>query len=53
LSANDALKLCTLNGAIQMGVDKYVGSIEPGKFADMAIRGHPRHFSKCVLTLID
>lgn len=55
LSPNDALKLITLNAAIQLGIDKYVGSIETGKFADLAVfDGHPLDtFSKCVLTLID
>jgi imidazolonepropionase-like amidohydrolase len=37
MSANDALKLITLNPAIQLGIDKRVGSIEPGKDADLAI----------------
>jgi len=55
LSPNDALRLCTLNGAIQLGVDKYIGSIEIGKFADLAVwDAHPLDtYSKCVLTLID
>lgn len=55
LPANEALKLCTLNGAIQLGVDKYVGSIEPGKFADLAIfNGHPLDTTaRNVMTLID
>jgi len=37
LSANDALKLITLNPAIQLGIDNRVGSIEVGKDADLAI----------------
>jgi imidazolonepropionase-like amidohydrolase len=37
LSANDALKLVTLNPAIQLGIDNRVGSIEVGKDADLAI----------------
>ncbi len=55
LPANEALKLCTLNGAIQLGVDKYVGSIELGKFADLAIfNGHPLDTTaRNVMTLID
>ena len=36
LSANDALKLVTLNPAIQLGIDNRVGSIEVGKDADLA-----------------
>jgi imidazolonepropionase-like amidohydrolase len=55
LSANDALRLCTLNGAISLGVQDKVGSLEVGKLADIAIYdGHPLDtFSKCVLTLIE
>ncbi|MEK6644762.1 MAG: amidohydrolase family protein, partial [Planctomycetota bacterium] len=55
LSPNDALRLCTLNGAIQLGIDKVVGSIEVGKFADLAIfNGHPLDTTaRCVMTLID
>ena len=40
LSANDALKLITLNPAIQLGIDNRVGSIEVGKDADLAIYNH-------------
>ena len=40
LSANDALKLVTLNPAIQLGIDERVGSIEVGKDADLAIFNH-------------
>ena len=40
LSANDALKLVTLNPAIQLGIDNRVGSIEVGKDADLAIFNH-------------
>ncbi|MFO0974509.1 MAG: amidohydrolase family protein [Phycisphaerae bacterium] len=55
LPAGDALKLCTLNGAIQLGVEEQIGSIEVGKLADLAVfDAHPLDtFSKCVLTLID
>ncbi len=55
LGVNDCLRLCTLNGAIQLGVERYVGSIEAGKVADLAVfDGHPLDtFSRCVLTLID
>lgn len=55
LKANDALRLVTLNGAIQLGVDDEVGSLEVGKRADLAVfDGHPLDtFSKCVMTLID
>lgn len=40
LSADDALKLITLNPAIQLGIDNRVGSIEVGKDADLAIFNH-------------
>ena len=40
LSANDALKLITLNPAIQLGIDNRVGSIDVGKDADLAIYNH-------------
>lgn len=55
LSPNDALRLVTLNGAIQLGVDAHVGSLKVGKQADIAVfDGHPLDtFSHCVLTLID
>jgi imidazolonepropionase-like amidohydrolase len=37
LSANDALKMVTLNPAIQLGIDNRVGSIDVGKDADLVI----------------
>jgi imidazolonepropionase-like amidohydrolase len=37
LSHDEALKLVTLNPAIQLGIDKRVGSIDVGKDADIAI----------------
>src|ERR1700735_3177114 len=40
LSDNDALKLVTLNPAIQLGIDNRVGSIDVGKDADLAIFNH-------------
>jgi imidazolonepropionase-like amidohydrolase len=40
LSYNDALKLVTLNPAIQLGIDKRVGSIDVGKDADLVIYNH-------------
>ena len=33
----EALKFVTINPAIQLGIDKYVGSLEPGKDADFVI----------------
>jgi imidazolonepropionase-like amidohydrolase len=39
---DEALKFVTLNPAKQLGVDRLVGSIEPGKSADFVIwSGHP------------
>jgi imidazolonepropionase-like amidohydrolase len=40
LSANDALKMVTLNPAIQLGIDNRVGSIDVGKDADLVIYDH-------------
>ena len=37
LTHDEALKLVTLNPAIQLGIEKRVGSIEAGKDADLAI----------------
>lgn len=42
LSEEEALRLVTLNPAIQLGVEDRVGSIDVGKDADVVIfRGHP------------
>jgi imidazolonepropionase-like amidohydrolase len=40
LSHDEALKMITLNPAIQLGIDKRVGSIDVGKDADLAIYNH-------------
>ena len=40
LTENQALRLVTLNPAIQLGIDDHVGSIEPGKDADLVIYNH-------------
>jgi imidazolonepropionase-like amidohydrolase len=55
LSHDEALKLVTLNPAIQLGVDKRVGSIDPGKDADLAIYNHDPLSAYAVVqkTLID
>jgi len=37
VSEDEALAMITINPAKQMGIDKYVGSIEPGKQADLVI----------------
>lgn len=51
----DALKMITLNPAIQLGIDKRTGSIEVGKDADLAIwNGHPfSPFSRVDTTMIE
>lgn len=42
ISENDALRMITINPAIQLGIDDRVGSIEEGKQGDVAIwSGHP------------
>ena len=42
LTDEEALALITINPAIQLGIDKMVGSIEKGKEADLVIfKGHP------------
>jgi imidazolonepropionase-like amidohydrolase len=42
LTEEEALKLCTLNGATQLRLDKRIGSIDVGKDADLVIfNGHP------------
>ncbi|TAJ08147.1 MAG: hypothetical protein EPO68_15775 [Planctomycetota bacterium] len=50
-----ALRLATLNSAIQLDIHQRVGSIEPGKDADLVLfDGDPLEFtSKCELTLVD
>jgi imidazolonepropionase-like amidohydrolase len=42
VSETEALKMVTLNPAKQLGIDRWVGSLEPGKDADVAIfSAHP------------
>ncbi len=42
LSDNEALRLITINPAIQLGIDDRVGSLEKGKEGDLAIfKNHP------------
>lgn len=55
LSPEEALKFITINPAIQLRIEKYVGSIEPGKHADLAIWTGPplSNFSVCEQTWID
>jgi imidazolonepropionase-like amidohydrolase len=54
-SEEEALRMITLNAAWQLGVDRYVGSIDVGKDADIAIfSGHPfAPASRVEMTLID
>jgi imidazolonepropionase-like amidohydrolase len=55
LTHDEALKLVTINPAIQLGIDKRVGSIEVGKDADLVIYNHDPLSSYAVVqkTLID
>ena len=55
VSEEEALKFVTFNPAKQLGVDKWTGSIEEGKHADIVLwSGHPLHYaSACEQTWID
>ncbi len=55
LDEEQALRLVTLNSAIQFGIDDRTGSIDEGKDADLAIwEGHPLSmFGKAVQTYVD
>jgi imidazolonepropionase-like amidohydrolase len=55
LTHDEALKLVTLNPAIQLGIDNRVGSIDPGKDADLVIYNHDPLSAYAVVqkTLID
>ncbi len=55
LTADEAMRLITINPAIQIGLDRRIGSIEVGKDGDFAVyTGHPLDtFSKNVMTLIE
>ncbi len=55
MSHDDALKMVTLNPAIQLGIDKRVGSIDVGKDADLVIYNHDPMSAYAVVqkTLID
>ena len=55
LTETEALRLITINPAIQLGIEKHTGSLEVGKDADITIwQGHPlTNFSKCVMTLVE
>lgn len=55
LSDQDALKLITLNPAIQLGIEDMVGSLEEGKQGDVAIfNNHPLSiYAVCQKTIVD
>jgi imidazolonepropionase-like amidohydrolase len=55
LSREEALKMITINPAMQLGIDKRVGSIEVGKDADLVIYNHDPLSAYAVVqkTLID
>jgi imidazolonepropionase-like amidohydrolase len=55
LTRDEALKLVTLNPAIQLGIEKRVGTIDVGKDADLAIYNHDPLSAYAVVqkTLID
>ena len=55
LSENEALKLITINPAIQLGVEDIVGSLEVGKHGDIAIfHEHPLSaYTRCEMTIIE
>lgn len=55
VTPEEALKFVTLNPAKQLRIDQYVGSIEVGKQADLAIwSGDPlSNYSRCEQTWID
>ena len=55
VSELDALKMITLNPAWQLGIDKWVGSLEVGKDADIAIfSSHPfAPETRCEMTFVD
>jgi imidazolonepropionase-like amidohydrolase len=55
VSEENALRMVTLNAALQMGIDQWVGSIEVGKDADLAVfDGNPMSdMSKVVQTYVD
>ena len=55
LSEEEALRLVTINPAIQLGVDRIVGSLEAGKQGDIAIFSeHPMSaYTRCDMTIIE
>jgi imidazolonepropionase-like amidohydrolase len=55
LSEDEALKLITINPAIQLGVEKIAGSLEVGKHGDIAIfNEHPLSiYTVCQMTIVE
>ena len=55
ITADDALRLITINPAMQLGISHRTGSIEVGKDGDFAVwSGHPLSvYSKCDFTVIE
>jgi len=55
LSDEEALKLVTINPAIQLGVEKIAGSLEVGKHGDIAIfNEHPLSaYTLCEMTIVE
>ena len=55
LPEDAALRSITINAARVVGIEDRVGSLEPGKDADVAVfSGHPLDFrARCVLTLVN
>jgi len=55
VSEDEAFKMVTINPAKQLGIDKWVGSIEVGKDADLAVfRAHPfAADTRVEMTLVD
>lgn len=55
LNENQVIRMLTINPAKELGVDKYVGSLEVGKDGDIAIwDGHPLSvYSRCAYTIVD
>jgi len=55
LSEIEALKTITINPAIILGIDKWTGTIEEGKDADLAVFNHHPFdpYTICEMTLVD
>jgi imidazolonepropionase-like amidohydrolase len=55
LSESEALKAITINPAMMLGIDKWVGTLEQGKDADIAVFSkHPLDpYTYCEMTMVD